>query len=132
MKADRYIISSHDELVALFNRSQSSRDMYKEDYAKSRYGTSKDLSDMPEYYLEYFPYNELVFEPVVASFSLKRSIATGRLYVWNVNLGGHAPKLELRPVTLEHVMNIPLMKKYHENMAYELGRNITHDATYEI
>ena len=87
---------------------------------------------MTEYELDYPPFTELALECGMSSFSLKRSSKTGRIYAWNTNLGGHAPRLELRPVKLQHVMDIPLMKKYHENWAYELGCNIDIDATYEI
>jgi len=90
------------------------------------------LADMPEYELAYSPYIEIAKECNLGSISLKQSPETGRLYVWNTNVGGHGPKLELRPVTLAHVEDKALMKLYHENWAYELGCHIDLDATYKI
>ncbi|WP_024611612.1 hypothetical protein [Pseudoalteromonas sp. TB64] len=132
MKENRYIISKHDQLVLLFDESQPSYESFEGDYTRSRYGTYQNFFDMPEYQLDYSPFIELALECGMSSFSLKRSSKTGRIYAWNTNIGAHGPKLELRPVKLQHVMNMPLMKKYHENWAYELGCNIDIDATYEI
>lgn len=132
MKKNRYVISKHDELVLLFEESQSSYESFNGDFSKSRYGTYLNLSDMPEYELDYSPFTDLAIECGMKSFSLKRSSKTGRIYAWNTNIGGHAPKLELRPVKLDHVMNMSLMKKYHENWAYELSCNIDLNATYEL
>lgn len=132
MKENRFIFSNHDELVLLFDESQPAYESFKGDYTKGRYGSYQNLLDMPEYQLDYSPFVELALECGMSSFSLKRSNKTGLIYAWNTNIGGHAPKLELRPVKLQHVMDMHLMKKYHENRAYELGCNIDIDATYEI
>ncbi|MBB1280439.1 MULTISPECIES: hypothetical protein [Pseudoalteromonas] len=132
MTADRYKFSNSSELIKLFNDSESSYESFGGDYSQSQYGTLANLRDMPEYELSFFPFTEIARKCGMKSFSLKRSSKTGRIYVWNVNLGGHAPKLELRPITLEHLMDVDLMIKYHENWAYELGCNISIDSNYEI
>jgi len=132
MSAERQLISNHEELIALFSDSASAYDNVDCDYTKSRYGAYQNLQDMPEFELAYSPYIEIAKACARNSISLKRSNKTGRLYAWNANVGGHAPKLELRPVTLAHVEDKELMKRYHENWAYELGCNIDLEATYEI
>lgn len=132
MKADRYRFSNSCELIKLFNESKSSYESFCGDYSQSRYGTLVNLRDMPEYELSFSPFTEIARKCGMTSFSLKRSSKTGRIYVWNLNLGGHAPKLELRPITLEHLMDEYLMIKYHENGAYELGCNISIESNYEI
>ena len=132
MSAQRQLISKHDELVALFNNSASAYENVDCDYIKSRYGAYQNLQDMPEFELAYSPYIEIAKECGLGAISLKQSSETGRLYAWNTNVGGHVPKLELRPVTLAHVEDKELMKRYHENWAYELGCNIDLKATYEI
>ena len=52
--------------------------------------------------------------------------------MWNVNMGGHFPRLELRPVTYDQITDIDLMYKYHKDWAYELGLNMNQNAEYEI
>ncbi|TEW50159.1 hypothetical protein [Psychromonas algicola] len=132
MQAERHILSSHEQLIALFLEVKKAYEHFDGDYAKSRYGAYNMLKDMPEYELAYSPYIEIAKECERSSISLKQSPETGRLYAWNANVAGHGPKLELRAVTLEHVEDKALMKLYHENWAYELGCHIDLDAAYEI
>ena len=101
-------------------------------YEESFYGTFEDLKGMPVYVSNFEPYSVLAKECGMTSFSLKQSTQTKRIYAWNVNHGGHYPVLELRPVRIEHVKNIELMRQYHENHAYDLGMKIVREIAYEI
>lgn len=132
MKVNTYKIESMEDLAGLFSKAGSEAELPEDDYKKSIYGTLVHLKSMPVYELVFEPYLELAERCGMSSFNLKLSIETGRFYVWNVNLGGHCPKLEMRPVKLEHVVDLELMYEYHKEWAYELGVNINLNPTYEI
>lgn len=132
MRTTCYQVTSLAELVELFADSESAYDGFSWDYAKSRYGSYQDLQEMPEYQLNFEPYIQIAEKCGMKSLSLKRSSTTGRFYAWNINLGGHTPRLELRPVTLNQVVDLALMKQYHENWACGLGCNIEINPACEI
>ncbi|WP_309382685.1 hypothetical protein [Cerasicoccus frondis] len=132
MAAVRYRLMSLQMLKDLFHESLPSYLDFDGNYDKSFYGSLKNLMEMPEYELAFSPYVELAKSCGMTSMSLKRSLETGRLYLWNVNLGGHAPMLELRPVKLDHVLDLNLMKRLHENWARLLGCDIDDEPGYLI
>ncbi|MFC3152907.1 hypothetical protein ACFOEK_17845 [Litoribrevibacter euphylliae] len=132
MKSKKHQINNLEMLEVLFRESEAAYVDFQGSYEKSIYGTHQHLSEMSVYELAFSPYIELAKECGMGSISLRRSNKTGRIYLWNVNLGGHAPKLELRPVSLERVLDLAVMKTLHDNWAYLLGCNIDLEPGYEI
>ncbi|WP_411846349.1 hypothetical protein AAFN60_01510 [Roseibacillus persicicus] len=126
------ILSNNAELEKLFEENKSAYQSLKGAYTASVYGNLRLLDEMPCYQLAFSPYRELAAECEMEHFSLRQSLATGRIYLWNLNYGGHAPRLELRPVKLTHLQDLPLMKRYHENWGYELSLKIDKNPRYEI
>ena len=95
-------------------------------------GSLKHLMEMPEYELEFSPYIELAELCGLDSVSLKVSPETGRVYLWNVNLGGHMPRLELKPVSLDKVVDLEFMTRMHENHGYNISLEVDVTANYKI
>lgn len=132
MKTETHQVDSIDQLETLFSSSKDSTFLPDSAYQQSILGNQTHLTSMPIYILTFPPYPELAEQCGMTNFSVKRSPDTGRFYLWNVNLGGHYPRLELRPVKLDHLLDIDLMHRYHSNWGYELGLNVSKDFTYVI
>lgn len=75
--------------------------------------------------LDFEPYRGIARQCGADEISLKRSLDTGRLYLWHIEHGGHAPVLYLVPVNLEHVCDEKLVRTYHENMGYQFGVDLS-------
>jgi len=131
MKQTPYKINNIEELSTLFPKSDRAA-LSEDAYKQSILGTLEHLNSMPVYELLFDPYLELAERCGMSSVSLKQSSQTERLYLWNVNHGGHYPRLEMRPVRLEHVLDLELMYQLHKDWAYELGVNINLHPSYDI
>lgn len=55
-----------------------------------------------------------------------------RLYLGNINTGGHGVRFEVRPVSLAQLKDIKLMTRLHQNYSYELGCHINLKADYPL
>lgn len=130
MNIDRSILKSRLDLITLFNGDRCC--ISGQEVFPGIYGTQKHLKEMPEYELDYSPYIELARWCGMKSMSLKVSEVTGRVYLWNVNIGGHGPRLELMPVSFNQVEDPEFMKKMHENHAYNIGLEVDSSASYKI
>lgn len=132
MERQQVFIESLIELEQLFVESASAYIDFLGSFDKSVYGNLSLADTMTDYELCFEPYISLAKELGMTRFSLRQSTTTKRLYLWNFNIGGHGARFELRPVLLEHVLDIPLMRDLHQNHALLLGRNIDLDTHYEI
>ncbi|WP_444930487.1 hypothetical protein ACJJIF_01480 [Microbulbifer sp. SSSA002] len=130
MKENRYLLKDRAGLEKLFYE-----DLFgaaDEVSSVGIYGSGKHLKEMPEYELNFEPYIGLAKSCGMCSMSLNKSCETGRLYLWSVNLGGHAPRLELVPVSLSLVLDLDFMRRMHENHGHFLALKVDASANYKI
>lgn len=126
MKSKTFIVKSFEALEQLFSVLDEGLEQ------AGIYGSQQHLSEMPRYELDFTPYTALAKNCGMKSISLRRSEDTGRVYLWNVNISGHGPRLELLPVSFSQVKNIHFMQKMHVDHAYFLSLAIDVSANYKI
>lgn len=123
------VLTSIEALQSLFSLSPALAD---EEYDKAFLGEQSFLKAFSRYALNFSPYQELAETCGMESFSLMQSNVTHRLYIWNVNLGGHYPRLEMRPVKYEHVVDLKRMAYFHQNWAERMSENLQPKPGYQV
>lgn len=123
---------NEEELKMDFSISCKDDDLHESHFNKTIYAKQNDFMALDKFELNFEPYISLAEECGLSSIVIHKSSNTNRHYLGNLNMAGHGPAFELRPVKIKHVLDIALLKHLLSNHAYELGRVIERGSNYEI
>jgi hypothetical protein len=125
-------IKNEEELKMEFSKSSENDDLAQHHFNKTIYAQQKDFMALVNCELKFEPYISLAKQCGMSSMVIKKSSNTNRFYFGNLNIAGHGPAFELRPIKLQHVLDLSLIKTLFSNHAYELGRVIDRESNYKI
>ena len=125
-------INTTAQLQQLFNENQSIVELKEDSYKKTIYVDKPIFDSLVKFDLDFEPYINVAKECLMQSIQIMQSTKTNRFYIGLVNLGGHAPAYEIRPVRLIEILNIDYIKKMFNNYGQELDWGIDINEKYEI
>jgi len=126
------IINSIDELKDLFKTYSCVTEIDNTNYRKTRYVSGKVFDNLIKYELDFEPFISIKNRIFMSGIPLMRSETTNRYYIGFVNLGGHGPAFEIRPVRLSDVLDFKYIERMYENHGLILDREIELNANYDI
>mgnify|MGYP006084343089 CR=1 FL=1 len=125
-------LKNEEDLKVELSKSYKNDDLDDKHFNKTIYAKQNDFMSLIQYELNFEPYTSLAKTCGMSSINIKKSPDTNRFYFGNLNMAGHGPAFELRPIKLEHVQDLELIRVLFTNHAYELGRVIDRESIYKI
>jgi hypothetical protein len=125
-------IDTVEQLQELFNENSSIVELKEESYIKTIYVDKSIFDSLVKFDLAFEPYNNVAKECLMQSIQIMQSTKTKRFYIGLINLGGHDPAYEIRPVRLIEILNIAYLKKMFNNYGQELDWGIDINEKYEV
>jgi len=132
MVYQRVKVNSSDELDKLFAEHKCEVEIEPDSFRKTRYIDSKTYDNLVKYELAFPLYTEIAKSCSMAFFKIMRSTQTNRFYIGFINLGGHGPAYEIRPVQLSDIKNYEYMEKMFANHAEQLDWGIDLKENYQV
>jgi len=131
-QTQRMKLKSISELETLFSDYKSNSEIKLDSFRKTRYIDSRTFDNLVSYELDFAPYNEIAKRCSMGSFFIMRSTRTNRFYIGFLNLGGHGPVYEIRPVRLPDVKDYEYMEKMFANHAQQLDWGVDIKEDYKV
>ena len=125
-------VNSSAELDKLFSMYQCECEIEPGSYRKTRYIDSLAYDNLVKYELAFPLYTEIAKSCSMAFVKIMRSTQTNRFYIGFVNLGGHGPAYEIRPVQLSDVKNYEYMQKMFANYGEQLDWGVDLKENYKV
>lgn len=125
-------LNSLDELKNIFHDNICKLDLNEESYSKTIYIDESIYDNLIKVELNFEPYIDIAKSCSMRFISVMKSDTTNRFYIGFANLGGHAPRYEIRPVRLQEILNFDYIRKMFANYGQELDRAIDTKEKYEV
>lgn len=125
-------IYTTEQLQQLFNENQIIVELKEDSYKKTIYVDKPIFDSLVKFDLDFEPYINVAKKCLMQSIQIMQSTKTNRFYIGLVNLGGHAPAYEIRPVRLIEILNIDYIEKMFNNYGQELDWGIDINEKYEV
>jgi hypothetical protein len=125
-------IDNIEKLQRIFNDISCINELKEDSYKKTIYVDKSIFDSLIKFDLDFEPYINVAEECLMQSLQIMQSTKTKRFYIGFVNLGGHAPAYEIRPVRLIEILNIDYIEKMFKNYGQELDWGIDINEKYEI
>jgi hypothetical protein len=121
-----------NELENLFHTNIAAWGLHEEAYSKTIYIDQSQFDDLIKFDLNFQPYISIAESCGMSSIMVMKSKTTHRFYIGFVNLAGHGPRYEVRPVRLKEMLNFEYIRKMLANHAQELDGGIDIKEKYEV
>lgn len=125
-------LNSVSELEKLIKDNICVEDLSEECYSKTIYVEQATMDNLIKYELDFQPYMDIAKKCLLQSIQIMKSTHTNRFYIGLVNLGGHGPAYEIRPVRLAEIKDHKYIEKMFANHGQELDWGIDINIKYKI
>jgi hypothetical protein len=125
-------IDTIEKLQQIFNENSCNNELEEDSFKKTIYVDKSIFDSLIKYDLDFEPYIKVAKECLMQSIQIMQSTKTNRIYIGFVNLGGHSPAYEIRPVRLIEILNIDYIEKMFNNYGQELDWGIDINEKYEV
>jgi hypothetical protein len=126
------IIESTKALKEIAEINPDKSPLPESSYDKTRFIGHREFDAMIEYVLSYEPYIKIAERCGMDRFNILQSPVTNRFYIGFINIGGHAPRCEVRPVRLKEIAYADYMLSMFENQGQKLDWGLDLNENYEV